>query len=161
MTDDLGLPGKWRVSAHGKTLVLTKRSVERSLHVITKALLWALYLPRYPDLKVEVSIGTRYKPDLVALDDSGKPEFWGESGEVGKRKIETLCHRYRSTHLVFAKWGPVHHQKAAMFAEIARETKRSAPVELLFFPEDSRELFVAEDGKITVSRQEIPGFLWD
>lgn len=161
MTDDLRLPGKWKVSAHGKTLVLTKRPVERSLHVIIKALLWALYLPQYPTTKVEVSIGARYKPDLVALDESGQPLFWGESGEVGKRKIETLCHRYRSTHLVFGKWGPLHHQKASMFAEIARQSKRSAPVELLFFPENSRDRFVADNGAITISREEIPGFRWD
>ncbi len=161
MNDDLRLPGKWKVSAHGKTLVLTKRPIERSLHVVIKALLWALYLPQYPSTKVEVSIGTRYKPDLVALDEAGKPLFWGESGEVGKRKIETLCHRYRATHLVFAKWGPVHRMKASMFADIVCRTKRSAPVELLFFPEDSRERFVNEDGAISVSREEIPGFRWE
>lgn len=159
--NDLELPGKWKLTAHGHTMVLRKKSGERSLHVVMKGLLWALYLPLYPQLKVEVGIGTRYKPDLVALDERGQPLFWGESGEVGKGKIEHLCHKYRNTHLVFAKWGPLHRQKAEMFAAIAAASPRSAPVELLFFPEDSRERFVDERGAVDLRKEQLERFRWD
>jgi hypothetical protein len=36
-----------------------------------KALLWALYLPIYPKLSVEIAIGDRYRPDVVELDLRG------------------------------------------------------------------------------------------
>ena len=160
MADDFELAGKLRLTAHGQTLVLRKRSGEKSSHVIMKGLLWALYVPLFPSLKVEVSIGTRYKPDLVAVDERSRPLFWAEAGAVGKAKVETLCHRYRRSHLVFAKWGAVHSGRAAMFEEIVLGTRREAPVELLFFPEDSLERWVDERGAVTLERGEIPGFRW-
>jgi hypothetical protein len=55
-----------------------------------KALLWALCLPNYPDLTVEVSVGDRPKPDVVALDWQGLPRFWGEAGDVSVAKIRSF-----------------------------------------------------------------------
>lgn len=62
---------KLTFQAHGRTLVLVKRRSEKLEHPLMMALLWALYLPQYPDLRVEVPIGLRYKPELVQLDDQG------------------------------------------------------------------------------------------
>ncbi len=91
--------------AHGSTLVLIKRPEESTEHVLQKALLWALYLPSYPTLRVEVPLPTasRYKPDLLALDEQ-HPLFWGECGVVSAAKLADLLHRYRGTHFVFSKW---------------------------------------------------------
>jgi hypothetical protein len=44
---------------------------------------WALYLPLYPNLSVEIGVGDRYKPDVVALGEDGRPLFWAEAGQVG------------------------------------------------------------------------------
>ena len=73
MMSDLPLRRKWTLRAHGNQVVLVKKPGESGEHVIMKALLWALYLPLYPDLTVEVPVGDRYKPDLVSLDAQGRP----------------------------------------------------------------------------------------
>lgn len=160
MSSDLELAGKWRITAHGQTTLLKKRSMEKRSHVIMKGLLWALYLPQFPDIKIEVRIGHRYKPDLVSLNSRGAPVFWGEAGAVGKRKIETLCKRFRSTHLVFAKWGQESKHVVAQFKAAATNLKREAPVELLFFPEDSRERFVDERGLVAIRKEELAAHSW-
>jgi len=86
MTQDLKLRRKWTFRAHGKQMVFFKKSFESDIHVLTKALLWALFLPDYPELSVEISIGNRYKPDLVQTSDNGMPIFWGEAGRVSQKK---------------------------------------------------------------------------
>jgi hypothetical protein len=50
-----------------RKLVLVNRPAESARHVLLKALVYALYLPAYPNLAVELPIGDRYRPDLVAL----------------------------------------------------------------------------------------------
>jgi hypothetical protein len=65
VTDDLYLRRKLSVHAHGQRLVLVKRPVESTQHVLMKALVGALYLPAYPGLVVEALTAGRYQPDLV------------------------------------------------------------------------------------------------
>ncbi len=60
MTDELRLRRKWTFRAHGRQVVFVKEPVESTEHVVMKALLWALYLPDYPGLTVEVGIGDRF-----------------------------------------------------------------------------------------------------
>jgi len=103
MGKELALPRKWTFRAHGEQVVLVKKAFESAAHVWMKALLWALFLPDYPELSVEIDICGRYKPDLVQLDNRGEPVFWAEAGRVGRRKMSALVQRFRSTHLVFAK----------------------------------------------------------
>ena len=104
MTDELFLRRKWTLRAHGRQVVFVKKPYESDTHVLMKALLWALYLPAYPELTVEIAIGDRYKPDVVALDARGEPGFWGEAGDVTTAKIRSLARRYRDTHFALAKW---------------------------------------------------------
>jgi hypothetical protein len=85
--------------------VFVKRKQKRIEHVWMKALLWALYLPEYPDLSVEVRVGETYKPDVVTMDPRrGRARFWGEAGHVGPEKIDTLIGRYPGTHFAIGKW---------------------------------------------------------
>jgi hypothetical protein len=95
--------------------------------------LGALYLPTYPNLRIDVSIGARYRPDLVRLGLDGRPVFWGECGEVGLEKLRVLCARYRETHLVFAKWAINIAPFAALIEQALRDARRTAPVELIGF----------------------------
>lgn len=106
MSNDLSLRRKWTLRAHGKQVIFVKKSQESSRHVLLKAYIWALYLPDYPELLVEVKIGDRYKPDVVMIDAFSQPLFWGEAGDVGQRKIHKLVRRYRNTHFVMAKPKP-------------------------------------------------------
>ena len=104
MTENLKLRRKWTLRAHGKQVVFIKKINESDIHVLTKAFIWALFLPDYPHLAVEIKGDGRYKPDLVQFGDNGEPVFWGEAGQVGLKKMKDLVQRYRNTHLVFAKW---------------------------------------------------------
>jgi len=141
---------KWTLRAHDRQIVLVKRANEQSVHVLLKAFLWALYLPSYPDLTVEIAIGDRYKPDLVALDSYGVPKFWGEAGQLGLEKIRSIVRRYRSTHFAIAKWNTA----LSPFREIVKKTldgvERKSPLDLLCFPDDSIERFIDERGEIHI-----------
>jgi hypothetical protein len=148
---ELELRRKWTVRAHGKQIVLVKRAYERSTHVLMKAFLWALYLPMYPDLTVEIRIGDRYKPDLVALDERGQPHFWAEAGEIGKAKIRSLLRRYRNTHFALAKWDTSLDPLREIVRDTLTKLERRAPVDLLSFPPDSVERFVGERGSLELT----------
>ena len=155
METDLLLRRKWTFRADGKQIILVKKHNEKSAHVLMKAFIWALYLPDYPALTVEVPIGDRYKPDVVALDELGLPRFWGEAGYLRVEKIRSLLRRHRSTHFAFAKW----QSQLAPFAEIVTAAlngiKRDGPVDLLNFQEDSAERFIDKNGYINIAHERV------
>ena len=155
MTRDLFLRRKWTFRAYGKQVVFIKRSHERSSHVLMKAFLWALYLPTYPDLTVEVRVGDRYKPDVVALDEDGRPIFWAEAGQVGLEKIRSLLRRYRDTHFAIAKWATRLDPYVALVEDALEGLRRSAPVDLLCFPDDSAQRFIDHQGHIQLTFDEV------
>src|ERR1051325_6881866 len=79
----------------GRRVRLWQRRGETYGHVLLKALGFAMYVGEYPQLEIELSVGLRYKPDLVALNDGGgvgAPQagarflFLGEGGLVAVRK---------------------------------------------------------------------------
>ena len=155
MTCDLFLRRKWTFRAYDKQVVFIKRSNERRSHVLMKAFLWALYLPHYPNLSVEVRVGDRYKPDIVALGEDGRPLFWGEAGQVGLEKMRSLLRRYRDTHFAIAKWETRLDTYVESVHDALEGLRRSAPVDLLCFPEDSAERFIDEGGNIQLSLTEL------
>jgi hypothetical protein len=155
MTQDLSLRRKWTLRAHGKQVVFVKKPLESDTHVLTKALVWALFLPDYPDLSIETPIGHRYKPDLVQRSASGEPVFWAEAGRVGKRKMQTLVQRFRSTHFVFAKWNSKLEPFQRILTKASALSRRSAPVDLISFPADSEERFIGRDGTIRITMEEL------
>ncbi len=159
MRSDLLLRRKLTFRAHGpdglRKVVFVKKQREGIEHVLMKAFLWALYLPDYPGLAVEIPIGDRYKPDLVQLGARGEPEFWGESGKVGAEKTASLVRRFPATHFAVAKWAT----PLDPFAETVRAAlggrPRRAPFDLLRFAPDAAERFIADDGTITVSFDDV------
>lgn len=143
---------KLTLRAHGEQIVLVKRKQERIEHVWMKAFLWALYLPDYPDLSVEVPVGDPYKPDVVAMDDRrGRPRFWGEAGHVAPEKIEDLVGRYSDTHFAIAKWDRVLDPVLETVEAAVHEVERSAPIDLLRVPPDAGDRFVDDKGRISIS----------
>jgi hypothetical protein len=155
MTEDLFLRRKWTLRAHGRKVVFVKKANERAVHVLMKAFLWALYLPAYPDLAVEIPVGDRYKPDVVSLDPRGQPRFWGEAGHVGPGKIRSLVRRYRHTHFALAKWSTPLNPFVEMVRDALEEFTRSAPFDLLCFPADSAARFIDEDGQIHLTHDDL------
>jgi hypothetical protein len=116
-----------------------------------KAFLWALYLPFYLGLSVEMRVGDRFKPDVVALNEAGRPIFWAEAGQVGLEKTRSLLRRYRETHFAIAKWETRLDPYVELVNNALEDLRRSAPVDLLSFPEDSAERFIEKDGHIQLT----------
>jgi hypothetical protein len=155
MNSDLKLRRKWTLRAHGYQMVFVKKPFESGMHVITKAFIWALYLPEYPNLSVEIPVGDRYKPDVVQFDDTGEPVFWGEAGQVSRRKIQALVLRHRFTHLVFGKWDLDLEPLYRIVSKESGAARRQAPVDLISFPAESDLRFIKPDGTIQISFSDI------
>jgi hypothetical protein len=131
-------------------VTLVKRAWESEEHVLLKVLGFALYRPRYPRLIIEPQVDDRYRPDLVQLDERGKPLFWGECGTVGLAKIRRLTRRYRQTHFAFFKWESEVEHYVTLIEKAMAGLKRTGPVELIGFPLDTATRFVADDGTVSV-----------
>jgi hypothetical protein len=155
MEHDLRLRRKWTVHAHGRQIVVVKRPYEKHIHVLMKAFLWALYLPHYPDLTVEIAVKDRFKPDLVALDEMGWPNFWKEAGHISFDKIRLLIRRYRSTHFVISKWKSHLDPFIKILNYAMGGIARQSPVDLTTFQENSGERFIDDSGHIQISHEQL------
>lgn len=144
----MSLRRKWTLRAGEHKVVFSKSPNESAEHVLMKAFLWALYLQEYPALRVEVRIGDRYKPDVVALDADNKPIFWGESGRVGQDKIRSLLKRFPTTHFVMAKWDSSLAPYVEIVTASVKNGRREAPFDLICFPPDSEARFIDDNGHI-------------
>jgi hypothetical protein len=95
----------------GRRVRLWQRKGETYGHVLMKALGYAMYVADYPGLEIELPVGLRYKPDLVALNEAGggRPRagarfhFWGECGMVSMRKVAWLLKHGDLERLVLFK----------------------------------------------------------
>lgn len=155
--ESLELRRKWVFHAESSRLHLIKKPLESSEHVFLKAFLWALYLPAYPQLMVEKSIGDRYKPDAVALDrDRARPVFWAEAGQVKPQKVLSILRRFESLHFVIARWGfrkePLIELLKKRLQNDARASKNQGTLELLQIS-DSANLNCIQDGRIHLNQE--------
>ena len=148
---------KLTLRAHDEQVVFIKQKQERIEHVWMKAFLWALYLPEYPDLSVEVKVGAKYKPDVVQMDPRrGRAVFWGEAGHVGASKVEALVQRKPHTHIAIAKWNTALDPFAAQVEAALADVTRRAPIDLIRFPDDSAERFIDARGHLALTHDDVP-----
>ena len=63
---------KWKLHANDQHIIVVKGTREKFTHPLMKALLWALYMPDYPNISIEIRIGDKYKPDVVAFEDDAE-----------------------------------------------------------------------------------------
>ena len=97
----------------GRRVRLWQRRGESYGHVLMKALGYAMFVGRYPNLEIELPVGLRYKPDLVSLNEAsgGRPHagarflFWGECGMVSMRKVAWLLKHGDAERVVLFKIG--------------------------------------------------------
>jgi hypothetical protein len=156
----LHLEGKWRIQAHGRSLVLPKRAGEKASHVWLKGFLWYLYVPQFPGAQVEKAIGHRFKPDVVAFAEdyhsypAQLPVFWAEAGQVTLQKLVSLFRQFPATHFAIAKWGNLGPWKELLQRSVI-PARRRAPIDLLYFPDDSLERFVPGGGDIQLTLQDV------
>jgi hypothetical protein len=155
MDQDLMLRRKWTFRAHDKQIVLVKKSNERSAHVFMKIFVWALYLPLFSNLKIEVDVGGRYKPDVVSLDQNGRPLFWGEAGYIATSKLHTLLKKYGSTHFAIAKWDSPIKPLESVVKNALEGIHRDGPVDLICFPKESANIFIDDAGNIDLTHDKV------
>jgi len=89
----------------GQKVRLWQRGGESYEHILMKALGYAMFVPEYPTLEIEVKVGLRYKPDLIARNAAGDFLFWGEAGANSLRKTAWLLKHTRTEKLVLFKIG--------------------------------------------------------
>ncbi len=110
----------------GRRVRLWQRRGETFAHVLLKALGFAMYVGEYPRLEIELPVGLRYKPDLVALNESATPRagarflFWGECGLVTMRKVAWLLKHGDAGRVVLFKL-------ACGVAPLVRELRDAVP----------------------------------
>ena len=153
--DETLLPRKWSVYAGNRRIVVKKRPFEREEHVYMKIFIWALYLPEYPFLEIERSVDRRYKPDVVSVDEEGKPKFWAEAGHVSTRKLRWLLKRLPDTHLVFAKWAVALEPFISTIETHFHRSGRNGIVDVISFPQECGRRCVNERGIIHISFSDI------
>lgn len=133
--------------------MLVKKRGESIEHVLMKAALWALYLPEYHEMQVEVPIGDTFKPDLVQLAPppgglaygAEEPIFWGEAGKVSRQKWAPLLRRFPDTHVALARWDERLGPTEALVRTALGSRPRRAPVDLVSLPPDAAR-YVSADG---------------
>lgn len=90
----------------GKRVRVWQRTGESYAHVLMKALGFAMFAEKYPNLEIEIKIGLRYKPDLIARGNSeGDFLLWGEAGANSIRKTHWILKHTRTEKLVLFKIG--------------------------------------------------------
>lgn len=87
----------------GRRMRLWQRQGESDEHVLMKALGFAMFVEQFPTLEIEVKIGLRYKPDLIARNAAGEFLFWGECGSNSLRKTNWILKHARAERLVLFK----------------------------------------------------------
>ena len=130
----------------GKRARLWQRPGESFEHVLMKALGYAMFVGEYPNLEIEVKIGLRYKPDLIARNGNGEIQFWGEAGANSIRKTRWILKHTRAEKLVLFKIGQnVEQLIKQLREEIPAKYRAGGRLTLI--------KFVSDIGDLTASRQ--------
>ena len=125
----------------GQKTRLWQRNGESYEHILMKALGYAMFAPFYPTLEIEVKVGLRYKPDLVARDANGEFLFWGEAGANSLRKTGWLLKHTRLQKLALFKIGQNIHQLVEQLrAAIPEKYRPKGRLVLINFAADIKDL---------------------
>jgi len=142
----------------GEMKTFQKKRNESKQHVLTKAIIWALYADRYPEIEVELEIGhPRYLPDCVMIRKD-QPIFWGESGRVSVDKGLDLLEQYPKAHLVQIRWAVDVDDYTADLRKAAKSRnltgRRLGKAEYGAIPNDVWRFF-DDDGTIRIEHEDI------
>ncbi len=121
----------------GRRVRLWQRTGESYEHILMKALAFAMFIDKYPNLEIEVKIGLRYKPDLIARNGDDGFQFWGECGVNSIRKTGWILKHTHTSKLVLFKIGQNPNQLAKQLREeIAPKYRAGGKLSLINFVSD-------------------------
>lgn len=89
----------------GNRMRLWQRVGESYEHVLMKAIGYAMFVGKYPNLEIETKLGLRYTPDLIAFSEKNDYAFWGECGQNSIRKTHWILKHTRTEKMVLFKIG--------------------------------------------------------
>ena len=72
-------------------------------HVLMKALAFSIFTRGNPHLQIEVKVGLRYKPDLIAIAGDGTFDLWVECGMISITKATWLAKHTTARRIVICK----------------------------------------------------------
>ena len=125
----------------GKRMRLWQRQGESYEHILMKALGFAMFFQEYPTLEIEIKVGLRYKPDLIARNAAGEFLFWGECGSNSLRKTNWLLKHTRTEKLVLFKIGQNPEQLIKQLREeITAKYRPAGRLALINFVADIKDL---------------------
>jgi len=130
----------------GKRVRLWQRPGESYEHVLMKALGYAMYVRKYRRLEIEVKVGLRYKPDLIAVNPRGDFDFWGECGANSLRKTAWILKHTRTRKLALFKIG-------INAAQIIKQLRAEIPAKYRAGGKLVLINFVSETASLTASKQ--------
>lgn len=123
-------------------------------------------MPRDP-LRRKLTVRARGRTLILVKrrEESGEhvvemaPAFWREGALVGTAKPRDLLRRFPATHFAVSKWGTLLPTVVAQIDEALDGLRRSAPVELVGFPDAAAEWLDA-DGDGGVPRDALFTHAW-
>lgn len=125
----------------GEKLRLWQSSGESYEHVLMKALAYSIFSANHPQLQVEVKVGLRYKPDLIAVREDGEFDLWVECGMVSITKTAWLMKHTTARKVVICKIDLNATQFAAQLrSAIAAKYRSEGRLSILNFVPEIRDL---------------------
>ncbi len=125
----------------GQKVRLWQRIGESYEHVLMKALGYAMFAREYPTIEIEIKIGLRYKPDLIAVGANDSFDFWGECGQNSIRKTNWILKHTRTSKLVLFKIAVNSDQLIKQLrAEIPAKYRLNGKLVLINFVGDIKNL---------------------
>lgn len=125
----------------GRRVRLWQRPGESYEHILMKALGFVMFVDEFPNLEIEVKVGLRYKPDIVAQNEQGEFVFWGECGANSVRKTVWLLKHARVEKMVLFKIGQnVRQLIEQLREEIAPRYRINEKLSLINFNNDIVDL---------------------
>jgi hypothetical protein len=131
--------------AKQKRVRLWQRTGESYEHILMKALGYAMFSETYPALEIEMKVGLRYKPDLIAVARNGDFDFWGECGQNSIRKTHWILKHTRTSKLVLFKIGiNIEQLIKQLRGEIPAKYRSNGKLRLINFVSDIKNLTAAK-----------------
>ena len=105
-------------------------------HVLLKLIGYIMFSQYKPG--IEKRVGWRYKPDLVAFNDSREINLWVECSQVSPEKIKKILHKFPLVRLIVLK---LKNKDAQNFSKLfVTEKSKGAKLEIIGFEDEFMDL---------------------
>ena len=121
-----------------KKIVLVSQTNETPQLLALKLAAYILFLDYNPYLELSAKnpalAGQEFRPDILALDESGAIKLWVECGNTTTNKLDKLIRRYREARIAVLKAYPHETENLRRHLE-KNEVLHSHRIEVWSFPE--------------------------